>query len=169
MTTATQRTADDYQVHNGTYYHKDTPRQVIDILEHARQAEPRQRLRLHYGSTDAEALDVGRDWHECNDVTGTIGRSTGKIKVPLLIKTSRSLGGGAILDHRIVRIRDTKTGRDIYRHPSYHTGEVDLEYLFDGSRQPWVIKIDGKACLAAGEEFHIRRVAKELGLIISNT
>ena len=50
---------------------------------------------------------------------GTIGRSTGTIKTPLLISNSRSLGGGAILTDCIVKIVDVKTKRVLYVNPKY--------------------------------------------------
>jgi len=40
----------------------------------------------------------------------------------LLIHNRRSLGGGAILDHCIVRIIETRIGRVLYSHAHYHTG-----------------------------------------------
>ena len=58
-------------------------------------------------------------WLEEDDVTGTIGRSTGRQKIPLLIKNSRSLGGGGILCHCIIRIDVIKSRRTIYKHPSF--------------------------------------------------
>jgi hypothetical protein len=51
---------------------------------------------------------------------GTIGRSTGTIKIPLLINNSRSFGGPGLLDDCIIKITvDKKT---VYSHPLYHTG-----------------------------------------------
>ena len=84
---------------------------MIDLLEASRQN--RTRLRVFYGDTD-----TGRDWLEENDVCGTIGRSTGLIKIPLFIKNSRSSGGGALLDHCIVKIMIGKNV--LYQHPLYN-------------------------------------------------
>jgi len=97
----------------GTWYSPDTPQRVREVLEHARKHDIR--LRLFYGD------DVtGLDWMEENDVVGTIGRSTGALKVPLLIHNKCSHGGPAILDDRIVRIISTSDKRELYRHPQYH-------------------------------------------------
>lgn len=105
----------DYNVVNGTSYHKDTPQALIEVLERAR--EQGLRLRLFVGDSA-----TGRDWCEENDVTGTLGRSMGTIKVPLLLHNARSIGGGALLDHCIVRVLHGK--RELYRHPSYHLPEM---------------------------------------------
>jgi hypothetical protein len=89
-----------YKVYpSGTAYHIETPARVCEILENARTSN--QRIQIYYG--DAA---TGKNWNEENDTRGTIGRSGGSVKVPLLIATSRSHGGGAILDHCIVKIRD---------------------------------------------------------------
>jgi hypothetical protein len=130
-----------YKVKNGTYYHRDTPDEIIRLLEAARLGNVR--LRFHFGNTN-----TGRDWCEEFDVVGTIGRSMGPVKVPLLLQTSRSIGGGSILDHCIVRIRSVgKNGRDIYRHPKYHTGTVKIETInktHDGKTYTRRVTIDGE-------------------------
>lgn len=100
----------NYQVVNETSYDARTIPEVIRILEACRQ--DRTRIRVHYGD-----VVTGKDWI---DVTGKVGRSMGPIKVPLLIHNCRSLGGGALLDHCIVRIVTSKGKRELYRHPLYH-------------------------------------------------
>ena len=107
----------DYKIIQETAYHIDTPDRVVMLLERSRQE--RIRLRLYYGDKE-----TGRDWCEVYDTVGYVGRSTGRIKIPLLIKTSRSSGGGAILDNCIVKIEyanKAKQGRRVlYQHPNYH-------------------------------------------------
>jgi hypothetical protein len=61
---------------------------------------------------------------------GRKGRSMGPVKVPLLIANSRSMGGGAILDHCIVRL--FVDGREAYRHPKYNTGQFQIEEIPEG-------------------------------------
>ncbi len=95
---------------SGTAYHEETPARVCEILENARTSG--QRLQIYYG--DAK---TGKNWNEEHDTRGTIGRSTGTVKIPLLIATSRSSGGGAILDHCIIKIRG-KYGI-MYQHENY--------------------------------------------------
>lgn len=91
-----------------TTFDGGTDPKVEKILESARLSKTR--LRLEYGDNK-----TGKAWGD--SYTGTIGRSMGPIKVPLLIKTVRSMGGQAILTANIVRI--TKGGTEIYRHPKY--------------------------------------------------
>lgn len=101
----------NYKIINGTSYHAETSEKVCSILENARIN--RQKIRIFLGDSE-----TGRDWTEEYDTTGTIGRSTGDIKVPLIIKNTRSMGGCAILDHCIVKITIDK--RTVYQHPTYH-------------------------------------------------
>ena len=101
-----------------TYFHPETPQEIREILETARRKGTR--IRVHYGDTV-----TGRDWEERYDVAGRVGRSMGPCKVPILLHNRRSMGGGAMLDHCIVRIRfaNAREGGDLYRHPKYHRGE----------------------------------------------
>lgn len=125
-----------YQVVNGTYYHKDTPAVVVDVLEQARKGGTR--IRLRYGDTE-----TGRDWLDEFDVEGRIGRSMGPIKVPILLARRTSTGGPALLEHCLVKVRQTgKDGRTLYRHQTYHTPALvvqrssepgyEVEVLADG-------------------------------------
>jgi len=91
---------------NGTTYHSDTDPRVIEILEDARQARLSDhycRLRISYGDPH-----TGKPWGNIDlggySDLGYIGRSSGTIKVPLMLPLRSSRGGGAILDHKIVRI-----------------------------------------------------------------
>ena len=105
-----------------------TPDRVCEILESYNRTGREQRLRLYYGDTE-----TGRCWMEEHDTIGYIGRSTGSVKIPLLIHNSRSMGGGAILDHCIVKI--TANGHTLYEHPNFNMPEVTVKenaVLFDG-------------------------------------
>ena len=111
-----------YKIVNGTSYDERTPDAVIRVLENARQS--RQRLHISLGETDNDRGQLGRDWLEEFETHGYVGRSMGPVKVPLLVANRRSLGGGAILTHCIVRIRTSAGGRVLYQHPQYHHGEI---------------------------------------------
>ena len=97
---------------DGTTYKDETPRQVVNILERSR--EERERICIRYGDRD-----TGNDWGDPR-MCGHVGRSTGTVKIPLLIKTRRSYGGEGILDHAIIRITEPGTKRVLYSHPKYH-------------------------------------------------
>jgi hypothetical protein len=109
----------EYKTMNGTSYDVRTPEKVVAILENARQ----NRTRLHVSLGDTES---GRDWLEENMVHGFIGRSTGCIKIPLLIHNRRSLGGPGLLDHCIVRIRTSSGGRILWQHDKYSHGRLEI-------------------------------------------
>jgi len=96
------------KVVNGTSYHKETKDEVIEVLENARA----KRTRLHFEFGDPK---TGKNWNEENDVDGYIGRSTGIIKIPLLIKNSRSTGGGVLLDNCIIAIYTSKGKEVLYK------------------------------------------------------
>jgi len=106
----------DYKVVNETWYSEKTPDNIVTKLETHRLRGTR--IRFHWGDKE-----TGKDWGDTYDVEGRIGRSTGQIKIPLLINNSRSMGGGAILTDSIVKMRyaNKKQGGIIYQHPNYHT------------------------------------------------
>ena len=111
-----------YKTVNGTSYDERTPDEVIAVLESARQ----NRTRLHVSLGETEGPQAGRDWLDSTDTQGYVGRSMGPVKVPLLIANRRSTGGGAILDHCIVRIRESARGRVLYQNPKYHHGSLEI-------------------------------------------
>ncbi|MBC8550283.1 MAG: hypothetical protein H8D23_11620 [Candidatus Brocadiales bacterium] len=90
-----------YKVLNNTSYHEETPHDLCLILEILRIDQTR--IKLNYGD-----VKTGKSWEEVYDITGRIGRSTGTSKIPLLIHNVRSIGGGAILDHCIIEITESK-------------------------------------------------------------
>ena len=94
---------------NGTSYAAETSDRLIALLERLRAA--RTRVVFVYGDPK-----TGIAWGpDATPDRGRIGRSTGSEKIPLLIRTSRSLGGEGLLDHCIVEIRESKGARVIYR------------------------------------------------------
>jgi hypothetical protein len=101
------------QVVNGTHYNKNTPPEVIEALERLRLSK--DRCRVWYGEAK-----TGKVWDEEYDVCGTVGRSTGSCKIPLLIANARSMGGPGLLDHCIVRIDNIYTRRTVYQAPGMH-------------------------------------------------
>lgn len=98
-----------YKVCNGTFYYLDTPDRLIEIIENIR--EKKTRIRIEYGD-----VNTGRSWGEVHDISGTIARTMGPVKCPILLYNSRSTGGGIILTDCILEIRKSKGKELIYRH-----------------------------------------------------
>jgi hypothetical protein len=153
-----------YQIVNGTSYHAETPAAVIEVLEQARLN--RTRLHVSYGDTG-----TGKDWLEEFDAHGYAARSIGPIKVPLLIANRRSTGGGAMLDHCIVRIRSSAGGRVLYQHPAYHFGnlairpKVEPVTLPDGRTLNIDVIRDGELHAAFESVEKARRWVHKLGVV----
>lgn len=119
-----------HKFHRDLWFKKETPLQVCDALALAYARQLRVRIWLGDPVT-------GVAWTDEHDVVGTIGRSTGQRKVPLLINRTNSCGGGAVLDHCIVRIDRTDGGGTVYKHPKFTnpadtwrvTGTADWQHL----------------------------------------
>ena len=100
------------------------------------------RVRIWYGDTK-----TGVSWMDEYDTTGTIGCSTGKQKIPLLIKNSRSSGGGGILCHCIIRIDVIKSRRTIYRHPLFNVPMLTVATNNDNdtkNKYPFIVLKDNE-------------------------
>ena len=70
-----------------------------------------------------------------NDTIGTVGRSCGPYKIPLLIKNSRSTGGGAILDSCVIRIDSVTRKKILYKQDNFYMPAISVNeciVLFDG-------------------------------------
>jgi hypothetical protein len=106
-----------YKMANGTYYSRMTSDEIINVIETAKRN--RTRLVLDYGD-----VLTGKSWNEVYDITGRIGRSTGSIKIPILLHNSRSIGGGAILDHCIIKISESRGKKVLYKHPKYDLANI---------------------------------------------
>lgn len=152
-----------YKHINGTSYHNETPDEVIRVLESARQ----NRTRLHISLGDTAS---GRDWLEEFETHGYVGRSMGPVKVPLLVANTRSLGGGSILAHCIVRIRTSAGGRVLWQHPDYHHGTLEIRQktepvtLPDGRILRVEVVQDGDEQAAFENVAKARRYIQKLGV-----
>jgi hypothetical protein len=93
-----------------TYFDPETSPDVVKVLEVCRKT--RCQVRLIFGDTM-----TGQSWFDEFDVVGRIGRSTGWLKVPLLIEAGEA-GGGAILTACLLCIIDWHSGEALYTHPA---------------------------------------------------
>lgn len=107
---------DDHDI--GTWFDHGTLLKVRRILETCRKEGIE--IRLFYGD------DNGRSWLEENDIMGRVGRSTGVMKIPLLIADGEC-GGAGILDRRIVKIINANTREVLYAHENFHVPEMVIQ------------------------------------------
>lgn len=117
----------EYQ-NSGIWFNEKTPEAVMRIISglyHSPNREER-RIRIFYGDQE-----TGRSWNEENDVMGFIGRSTGEKKIPLLIHSTRSHGGPAILTDCIIGIILISTKMWLYKHEKFHTGNWRIAYNYE--------------------------------------
>lgn len=115
-----------------TYFDPGTVPEVARVLERCRQNLDRVRLVL--GDTD-----TGQPWFEEYDVVGTIHRSGGSLKVPLLIRDGHD-GGAAILTACLLCIVSWKKGKVLYRHPLYKQPDLEVTHRpQDDHELPWLV------------------------------
>lgn len=109
------------KVYNCTEYDYRTPNLLMHQMDYTIRSG--RRVRIFYGH------DNGKDWHEEYAVLGRISKSRGSrysAGIPILIHNARSMGGGAILDHCIVKLVDCATKRVLYQHPNYDGGVFEI-------------------------------------------
>ena len=79
----------------------------------------RERVEIVYGDPSN-----GKRWSDPS-LRGRIGRSTGNVKIPLLIKTARSIGGEGLLCGNILFITDAKSRNMIYNYAMDNSEIID--------------------------------------------
>lgn len=92
------------------------------------------RIRVFYGD-----IHTGRSWNEEYDVMGTIGRTTGNIKIPILVHNKRSWGGGALLLSSIIRIDDIEDKRTLWKLPNFHVEKMTIEKRSVSTDYPFAV------------------------------
>ena len=102
-----------------TYFDPGTARKAGSVLESCRRTGDKVRLVL--GNTV-----TGEPWLNEHDVVGRIGRSSGHLKVPLLMEDGKSYGS-AILTACLLAIIDWTSGRTLYRHVAYREPDLSLK------------------------------------------
>ncbi len=113
-----------------TYFDPGTDAKAARVLERCRREGTR--IRLIQGDPT-----TGRVWLDEHDVVGTIGRSTGTLKVPLLIEPGEH-GGGAILTACLLGNVDWESGKFLFRHPAYRTPDLAIR-RGDTADLPWEV------------------------------
>lgn len=78
-----------------TSYNDRTPESLSKVLERLRQDRTRVTVRYKWGE----------------ESSGYISRSTGSVKIPLLVYNTRAWGGEGLLTHCIVEIRHSNKRR----------------------------------------------------------
>ncbi len=104
----------EYEISNGTYYEKGTLPEIIKVLNEC--LLKRRRVHLYYGNTE-----TGEDYLEETDTIGEVGRSSGLIKVPIIVKNSY---GPIISTKSLIRIVRILGQEVLYQHPKYHKPEI---------------------------------------------
>lgn len=108
-------------------YHQETAQEVINAMERCRKA--RRRIKIYLGDPK-----TGKTWNEEHGIFGYIGLSKGhKAYFPILVHNNRSLGGGSILDHCIVKIREAKGTHTIYKAANFQEPVIEIK---EGSTLP---------------------------------
>ena len=114
-----------------TYFDPGTDAKAGKVLESCRTRE--RRVRLILGDTS-----TGEPWLEEHDVVGRIGRSTGSLKVPLLIEPGEH-GGSAILCACLLAIVNWESGDFLYRHAAYREADLSIKPSGDADRS-WNVR-----------------------------
>lgn len=112
------------------HYSQDTP-EAVKLAINKAYAQSKL-IRIFYGESN------GVDWCEENDTIGFIGRSTGSLKIPLLLaprcnKSDSSLypasEGDAIMLNCIIKIIDVQSERVLYQAANYQTPEFSIKTI----------------------------------------
>lgn len=121
---------DYYYIVNDTYYffkreeenkttvYEHVNEKLISILERCRKNNTR--IRVWYGANN-------KIWLEEYYVMGRLGRTTGRIKIPILVNNKRSLGGRELLVPCIVRIDDIEEKETIYKLDGYEMPKLEIK------------------------------------------
>lgn len=123
MQTVKDSAGKKYINYNDLYFRDGTDERVMRVLEQASKSQVRIRIFLGDPKT-------GEEWFETNDVMGRVGRTTGQIKVPILVPNVNSWGGTAISTNCIVKITiDRKIVYQCanYKVPQFATKPVEFK------------------------------------------
>lgn len=108
-------------------YHMETPEKLIAILECIRRRDTR--VKINFGD-----VVTGKSWNEEHDIFGRLGLCRGhKARFPILLYSRKSVGGGSLMDHCILKITDTTTKRVLYEADNFQESVFEIkESLVEG-------------------------------------
>jgi hypothetical protein len=99
-------------------------------------------------------IPPGKSWLDEHGTEGRIGRSTGTVKIPLLVPP-RHDGGPGLFDHCIVRLQVRRKPHTVlWQHPNFHVPEITYGYDESNPLLPPHV-------LYAGGEEHSRHKTKD--------
>jgi len=128
-----------YKVLDNTYFHLDTPDNLCALICELISKEIKIKVFLGDPKT-------GENWNEEHDTIGTIGKSTGTIKRPLLVPI-RAYGGSALMTDRVVAIYTLKdrhnTRKCLYKCDKFKFSNIVIQ---EGNlpEYPYSVYIDGE-------------------------
>ena len=93
-----------------------------------------RRVRIWYGD-----IETGRSWCDEFEITGRIGRSAGRISFPIMVNNSRSCGGMALIDDRIIRIDVIKEKRTLYKLDNFHVEDMKVYEIFGNANYKYQV------------------------------
>ena len=105
---------------------------LMDILNSVRHSK--HRIRIWYGDKD-----TGRSWNEEYSVTGTVGRTCGIFKEPILLSNCRSCFGGAILVGSLIRVDDITSHRTLWKVSNFHVEKMSIEHRSEKTDYPYAV------------------------------
>lgn len=155
-------------IESSNYFGDDRKYKKLGVLcfsEKTPDALCRELLRLHETRAKVKIIygdqETGKHWLEESDVYGTIGRSTGQYKIPLLVPKCTSYGGAALLDDCILRIESE--GRLCWQNPNMTIPEYEITKS-DLPEYAENLVIDGEIHARFRKLGGAKRLVKKLGL-----
>lgn len=141
----------------GTCYNVNTPPELIAVLERCRKERTRIHVFTCYKITEKlpEFTDYnyGEAWCEDYGVLGYVGRSTGRVKIPLLVYSERSYGGGELITTHIGCVMNTKTHEVLWKYEHFHFPILKVEECtlerYSNTKNKWVVEAHCKDSVQA--------------------
>ena len=134
-----------YRIYGGTYYEVGIKLADGTVEDYASVNEglmkvlkkyenyPR-RVRIWYGDRQ-----TGESWNDEYDVTGTIGRTNGQIKIPIILNNKRSLGGPALLVGSIIRVDDIEGKKTLWKVSGFHVSPMEIILFPEQKDYPYAV------------------------------